>query len=395
MSASVCIVGVGGGGGKVVDCVAGVAGGSVRTVMIDTDAAALADSCAVTKVRIGSGETDGYGTGGDWLLGRRAADRDVEMIRNIFADTRMAFVVVGLGGGTGTGAVPVVLDAAREAGALTLCFATLPFQFEGRQRAEAAAKSVDALRGSADVLAAIPNERLCMFIGEQRAAEVFERARRLLADGVCVVARLITQPGFISLGFADLQRVARGSGGMFTFGYGDASGDGKAEGAVDLLLDSPLIGSDQTMAGARSLLVAIAGGPDMTLVEIGKIMDRIQGKIGKDCHLAMGTVIDEDWTDRVTVVVLASDRWAARGAAENRVPEVTAVAPESAGAGGAPDAATGGASEVRMLTGEVQQTQFRLESFGRGRFKNIEPTLMDGEDLDIPTFVRRGIVIEK
>lgn len=377
-----------------IDCVADVVGGGIRTIAIDTDAGALADSRAVTKLQIGARDTDGYGTGGDVLAGRRVAEADVEMIRNVVADTKLAFVIVGMGGGTGTGAAPVVLDAAREAGSLTLCFATLPFKFEGRQRAEEAARGMDGLEDRADVLAAIPNERLCMFIGEQRAGEVFERAHRLLGDGVAVVARLITQPGFISLDFADVQRIAQESGGLFTFGYGDARGRGKAEDAVDRLLDSPLIGSDETMAGAKSLLVTIAGGPDLALVEIGRIMDRIQAGIGKGCHLAMGTVIDEGWENRITVVVLASDRRVPRraGAGQREVATVTADAGQEAGSGaaqaGVQAAGTGG-------KGEVLQTQFRLEPLGKGRFKNVEPTLMDGEDLDIPTFVRRGIEIEK
>jgi len=387
MSAPVCVVGVGGGGGKVVDCVADVVGEGIRTAAIDTDASGLAESRAVTKLQIGAADTDGYGTGGDVLRGRQLAEKDVEMIRGLFADTKLTFVVVGLGGGTGTGAAPVVLDAAREAGSLTMCFATLPFKFEGRQRADEAARGIEYLEDRAEVLAAIPNERLCMFIGEQRAEAVFERAHRLLGDGVSVVARLVTQPGFISLDFADLQRIARESGGMFTFGYGDAKGQGKAEEAVDHLLDSPLIGSDQTMAGARSLLVTIAGGPDLALVEIGKIMDRIQAKIKQDCRLAMGTVIDREWENRVTVVVLACD--SVTGGVSGKVQEPLAGA--AAAGGDAAKARKGRGGDA----GEVMQTQFRLESFGKGRFKNIEPTLMDGEDLDIPTFVRRGIEIEK
>ena len=381
----VSVVGLGGGGCKVVDFLAEFQQNWPGIFAIDTDSTVLADSHATAKLQIGSTRTNGLGTGGDVNLGRLAAEDDIEMIRGLFVDTDLVFLVVGLGGGTGTGAAPVVLNAARDAGSTTLCFVTLPFGFEGRRRRNEAEQAISDLHESADALIAVPNERLFEFVGESSVAESFRKADEVLSEGISAIWKLITQPGFINLDFADLKKVGQHSGGMCTFGCGSGTGKNRVKEALISAMNSPMLKQGQVIADARSLLVSIIGGPDLALKEVGDIMEALSSKTRDDADVFMGTVVEEKWKNRVSVTIVASEPmpFTADKTSVNDKPD-DAAEPEDR------------PRTIGRKSGHKEtQTRLSLETSGRGRFKGIEPTIFDGEDLDIPTFVRRGITIEK
>jgi cell division protein FtsZ len=293
----------------------------------------------------------------------------------------MAFLVVALGGGTGTGAAPVLAKAAHEAGALVIAFATLPFGFEGDQRMAQAMRGLDELREQADVVVMVANERLFASIDPNTSAqEAFKQADALLGTGIFAIWKLLMHTGEMNLDFATLRQVARGSGGVTVFGYGEGEGADRAAAAVRTALTSPLLDGGQAVAEAGSVLVSILGGPDMALHEVNTIMNAVRGAVAKSTHVFMGTGIDARWQNTVAVTLLVSQYWTP----EDDEPEAKAEAP-------AADAPAG----KRKRRGKATQTQLGLDGIGRGIFKDVEPTILDGQDLDIPTFFRRGVVIEK
>jgi cell division protein FtsZ len=367
------IVGVGGAGCRIVDRLHELICDASSLVAVNTDSRSLDEARAAAKLQIGEALTNGLGAGGDVTIGRQAARDDVGMIRSLLSGADLVLLVAGLGGGTGTGALPVILDVAHDEGALVLCFATLPFEFEGRNRMKTAEETLEILKESADALLVVPNQRLSEYAGTATLAATFEKVDEILAKGVGGIEKLLTQPGLIHLDFADVKHMVRGGGGLCTLGFGEGTGKGKARQAVESLLDNPLLEKGQVVESAEALLLSIVGGPDLTLKEMGEITDAVSARTPKDCHLFIGTVVDESWEGKVTLTAIVSDEWRAEPAAEEE---------------GEGKAATG-------RKGKPLQTKLKLESYGKGRFKDVEPTILDGEDLDIPTFVRRGIPVAK
>jgi len=381
----ITVVGVGGAGGRIADVVADAVGAAAVVVAVNTDARALEESRAATRVQIGAARTGGLGAGGDASAGRLAAEDDVEMVRGLFSGSGFAIVVAGLGGGTGSGAAPVVLREARNAGALTLCIATLPCDFEGPDKASTARKALDAFLNASDAVITVPNDRLFESVGSADLAGTFREADRTL--GICVgsLIKMIHQPGQLNLDFADVQHIVRSSGGTCTIGFGEGSGKNRAESAVAALLESPLLEKGRVVDKAESLLVSIIGGADMTVKDVGKIMSSVSARVREGCRVSMGTVVDESWQDRVTITVLASDR-----RVEERPAKVAEEPVEYEKQAAKP------ARRRRKKSQAAQaQTVLRLDTYGKGRFKDVEPTILDGQDLDIPTFVRQGIAVER
>ena len=380
----VVVVGVGGGGSKIAERLIEEVPEGPTIAAVNTDSSALDICRATTKLQIGVSETRGAGTGGDVSLGRRAAVADMELFRNLFTDVRLAFVVVGLGGGTGTGAAPAVLKAAADAGAATVCFATLPFEFEGRARREQADEGLVDLVGAADAVIVVPNDRLFGSINKTGIAEAFEKADEVLATGIAAIWKLVARPGFINLDFADIRRAVRDGGGICTFGYGSGTGARRVEKSVASLLNSSLLDKGRLLSGARSLLVSILGPEDLALKEVGDIMDAISSRAGADTEVFMGTSVEHGRGKRITITVIASEKW--RPSAEDPLsPEKQDEPPGERGAREGP------AKRRKKAT----QTSLKLETSDRGRFKDIDPTFFGGEDLDVPTFLRRGLDIER
>jgi cell division protein FtsZ len=311
-----------------------------------------------------------------------AAQEDVESFREVFDSTEVAFFVVGLGGGTGTGATPILVDAAHQNGALTICFATLPFGFEGPERQEIAQRGLNELRTVADAVIVVPNERLFDTIqGQDNLVHSFRQTDQVLSQSVLSIWMMITRHGLINLDFADLRRVISATGGTCVFGSGYGEGFCKANDAARAVLTSPLLVHGQLVADAAGLLISIIGGPDLTLSEIDEMMRQITDKSDEDARVCMGVVIDDSWRDRVSITIIASETWGeadVERAKESVSRTQTRVRHNKDGS-----------------TTNAEQTSLQFETYGKGKFKDVEPTLMDGTDLDIPTFWRRGIPIEK
>ena len=377
----VVIVGLGDAGCQIVDQINSAGVGNAVIAVVNTDSKSLANSKAAVKLQIGANHTDGLGAGGDVELGRRAAEDDMAMIGGLFSNAKLVFLIAGLGGGTGTGAAPAVLAAAASVGAVTLCFVTLPFKFEGRQRRTQADSAVVKLTEAGNTLIVIPNDRLAESVGLANAAETFEKADRVIGEGICSIEQALVRPGLINLNFSDLRKVIKDSGGVCTFGYGAGKGKNKAREAIGALLENSLLERGNVIANAGSMLVSIAGGYDLTLKEINDIMDAVSRKMAKDNDIIMGTVVDDVWHDRVVVTVVAADRW-------------TPVLSDGAARVDAAVESVESDLPKRHRQGQTQ-TKLALESSGKGRFKDLEPTVQDGEDMDIPTFMRRGLVMDK
>lgn len=372
----ICVLGVGGGGCRAVDYLVGGIGGPT-VAAVNTDSKSLSESKAMTKIQLGVSDSEGFGTGGDADLGRMSAERDIEMIRGMFTDADVAVVVTCLGGGTGSGATPVILKAAHAAGVFTIVLATQPFEFEGEKRKSAAASAEAAVAAEADVTCLINNERLFGAVGGSNIKESFEKADKALAAGVCSLWQMLVQPAFIGIDVADLRALVSRSSGACLFGFGDAHGITRGASAVGALLEGPVFDKGRDLRTCDTALVCVAGSHDLTLAEAGDVMSSISKEVPDDCNLIMGAVINDDWVDRMMVSVFVTDR--------KRV-----VRSKPSGGSGVSSAPKGRRNRKRVM-----QDKLKLDVFSKGRFKNVEATILDGMDLDIPTYVRLGVEIEK
>jgi len=376
----ITLIGLGGSGGKVVDRLVSLVKAGPKLAVVNTDSGELSLSTAQAKLQIGAGSTRGRGTGGDVAAGRQAAEDDREIIASLMSGADLVVVIVGLGGGMGTGAAPVVLELARAAGAMTLCFATMPFTFEGEARRCVAEQALPTLCAAAHGLVLVQNDRLMKSVHKTKMPEAFVKADEVLGSGIRGVWRLLTQPGYINIDFPHLRRLMDRGGGVCTFGYGEGRGKTKAKSAVTALLDGPLLAAGDVLGKAKSLLVSITGGPDLALKEISEIMEAISAKTAEGCDVAMGTVVDDAWQSRLGVVALASEEG----------PVAAAEAPARQAQPKAPAKRSPAKGHPRL-----EQTKLGFDTGGRGRFYGVEPTILNGQDLDIPTFRRRGISIER
>jgi cell division protein FtsZ len=298
------VVGVGGGGVNAVDRMidAGVRG--VEFVAVNTDAQALAMCDADVKIHIGGTITKGLGAGADARVGRDAAEESREELKEAVRGADMVFVTAGEGGGTGTGAAPVIAQIAREQGALTVGVVTRPFAFEGVQRTRRAEEGIDELRKQVDSVIVIPNERLIQVV-ERRTSilDAFKMADDVLRQGVQGITDLITVPGIINLDFADVRTIMQDAGASL-MGIGIASGEDRAAEAARAAISSPLL--ETTVSGATGVLLNITGGSDMGLFEIDEAASIIRQAAHEECNVIFGAVIDDTMGDQLRVTVIAT-----------------------------------------------------------------------------------------
>jgi cell division protein FtsZ len=298
------VCGVGGGGTNAVNRMvdAGVRG--VEFIAVNTDAQALAMSDADLKVQIGDTITKGLGAGAEPKVGREAAEESREELKEALRGADMVFVTAGEGGGTGTGAAPVIAQIAREQGALTVGVVTRPFSFEGRQRSQRAEAGINELADHVDSLIVIPNERLIEVV-ERRTSiiDAFQMADDVLRQGVQGITDLITVPGLINLDFADVRTIMADAGPSL-MGIGNASGENRATEAARAAISSPLL--ETTISGAQGVLLNITGGPDLGLFEIDEAAAIISSAASEDCNVIFGAVIDDTEGDSLRVTVIAT-----------------------------------------------------------------------------------------
>ncbi len=302
--AKIKVIGVGGGGGNAVNRMIEAGIKNVEFIVANTDVQALNDSKAPMKIQLGSHLTRGLGAGADPHTGREAAIEDTEKIMNVLEDSDMVFVTTGLGGGTGTGAAPVIAALAIEMGALTVAVVTKPFSVEGKKRMMQAEKGLAELRGCVDTIITIPNSKLKEVEEKISIKEAFQRADDILLQAVQGISDLITIPGIINLDFADVKSVMKGMG-VALMGIGHGTGDGAAVKAMKAAIDSKLL-EENSIKGAKGALINITGSENTPLNEIEEAIALVHDEAHEDAEIIFGTVYNEDCGDDVKITVIAT-----------------------------------------------------------------------------------------
>ncbi|ADK86152.1 cell division protein FtsZ [Desulfarculus baarsii DSM 2075] len=371
------VVGIGGGGGNALNNMieAGLAG--VEFISANTDLQALEKSRARVHLQIGRNLTRGLGAGADPEVGRQAALEDRDKIKEMLSGSDMVFVTAGLGGGTGTGAAPVVAEVAKELGALTVAIVTKPFDFEGKKRMIQADEGIEELKRVVDTLIVIPNTRLRSLAPKNaRFAEMLKKADEVLLYAVRGISDLIMTPGLINLDFADV-RTIMSEMGVALMGTGEASGDDRAMQAANRAINNPLL-EDITIDGARGVLVNITASSDITIDEVSEASQFIQEAAHDEANIIWGTVIDDTMGDRMRVTVIAT------GIGDSATRVNAEPMRLAAAVGGDTDPTEIGEFNVPRY---VRTTQAR-QAQGVGRADRGNP-MRDVSDLDVPTFLRR------
>jgi cell division protein FtsZ len=357
--AKIKVVGVGGGGCNAVDRMIDEGLQGVEFVGINTDAQALLNSKAPIRVRIGEKLTRGLGSGGDPETGRKAAEESAEDLYNILKGADLIFITAGMGGGTGTGAAPIVAQIAKECGALTIGVVTRPFSFEGPRRIQTAEQGIGKLKEQADTLIVIPNDRLLQIIDRRvTVQQSFKLADDVLRQGVQGISELITVPGLINLDFADV-RTIMSEGGAALMAVGTGKGEGAARVAAEQAISSQLL--DITIDGARGILFNVTGGNDLTLHDVNEAAEIIKSTAHPDVNLIFGAVIDPNMKDEVRITVIATGF--ERSTPNRYAGEVVSRETKS-----------------ERLAQSVPPSQSQRRDF--------QPRALNTEDLDIPTFLR-------
>jgi len=370
------VVGVGGGGGNAVTHMVGSGIEGVDFVCINTDAQALKHSKVKTSLQIGSNITKGLGAGADPEVGRQAAMEDRDRIVELVDGSDMIFITAGMGGGTGTGAAPIVAQVAKELGILTVAVVTKPFEMEGNKRLALADQGISELGKYVDSLITIPNQKLLTVLGgDTTLLDAFKSANQVLQGAVQGIAELITRPGLINVDFADVKTVMAETG-MAMMGSGAATGENRARAAAEAAISSPLL-EDVNLSGAHGLLINVTAGMDLRTSEFHVVGDTIKQYASEDATVVVGYVIDPEMTDQIRVTVVATGigrPMAARGLPPGTQPAVQVVA--------------GGRAQRRPLE---NYADLEIPTHVRRRRAVGDDVRMDTDEsyLDIPAFLRR------
>ena len=399
-NAVIKVVGVGGGGGNAVAHMVNSSVDGVEFITANTDSQAIKNCGAKLQLQLGGNVTKGLGAGANPEVGRQAALEDRERIMDALQGADMVFITAGMGGGTGTGAAPVVAQLAKEMGILTVAVVTKPFPFEGRRRMQVALKGIEELSHHCDSLITIPNEKLITVLGRNATMiQAFRAANDVLLGAVQGIADLIVRPGLINVDFADV-RTVMSEMGLAMMGTGAARGDDRAQAAAEAAIQNPLL-DDVNLSGANGILVNITAGPDFTMAEFDEVGRTVEAFASEDATVVIGTVLDPDMQDevRVTVVATGLNRVAARGTdrgfESQRRPQMQVVASKRDGTTGLPidDVVTAyspnaGASAMPSFTSGLRQPSGRIEPSAPAS----QPAVADFPSesyLDIPAFLRR------
>lgn len=382
------VIGVGGGGGNAVNRMIAKNIQGVDFITINCDKQVLLTSSAATKISIGEKITKGHGAGSDPSVGKAAAEENIEDIQSVIRGADMVFITTGMGGGTGTGAAPVVAKAAKELGILTIGIVTKPFQFEGRRRMVQAEQGIMALRDYVDSLVVIPNERLKQ-VSENRItlANAFDYADEVLCHGVQSISDLINTPGIVNLDFADVTTVMK-DGGYAHMGVGEGSGRDKAETAAKAAMSSPLL--ETTIAGARGILINITASPDVILDEVEAASSMISCEAHPDAQIIWGATFDNSLEDTIKVTVIATGFNAPDGTVQSKlnattvtsVPNMTSTTQFSTG--------SFNTNSFRTTQPAFQQTIATPVNTQTSRIDESEPRISDDDFDDIMTILKKN-----
>jgi len=303
--AKILVIGVGGGGGNAVNTMISGNLDGVEFVVANTDMQALEANMAAHKIQLGNALTKGLGAGANPDVGRRSAEESMQHIADLISGADMVFVTAGMGGGTGTGAAPVIAQIARDCGALTVGVVTKPFGFEGKKRGKQAVEGIERLESAVDTLIVIPNNRLLALVGQQTSmVEAFRKADSVLLNAVQGISDLMTVPGLINVDFADVRTIMKDMGRAL-MGTGVGTGKRRATEAAEMAISSPLL-EDVNIEGATGILINITGGPDLTLHEVNEASSLIQEAAHEDANIIFGSVIDPNLSEEVRITVIAT-----------------------------------------------------------------------------------------
>ncbi|MDN3653569.1 cell division protein FtsZ [Thalassotalea ponticola] len=368
------VIGVGGGGGNAVEHMVVQTIEGVEFITANTDSQALRNSSATVTLQIGADVTKGLGAGANPEIGRRSAEEDRETIRQTLQGADMVFIAAGMGGGTGTGAAPVVAEIAKEMGILTVAVVTKPFPFEGKKRMNYAEQGIQFLAEHVDSLITIPNEKLLKVLGPGTSLlDAFKAANNVLLGAVQGIAELITRPGLINVDFADV-RTVMSEMGTAMMGSGSAAGEDRAEEAAESAISSPLL-EDVDLAGARGILVNITAGLDISIDEFETVGNAVRAFASESATVVVGAVIDPDMTDELRVTVVAT------GIGQQQKPEISIVPAVQK-----PEPVTVNAP----YTPEPEPAASPAPSaYAEERQEKAPSTAPDADYLDIPAFLRK------
>ncbi len=423
---AVQVVGVGGAGLQAVALMAQAGLSDLTFAGVHTDARLLAVSPLPRKLLLGASLTRGLGAGGDPDMARAAAEAEAAALRELCAGADLLLVVAGLGKGTGSGAAPVLARLARENGALVLALAALPFDFEGRRRQQQAEQALQQLKKAADAVICLPNQKVAGMMDENTTlVETFKFTNEMLVNGVRGLWRLVTRDGLVKADFADLCHVVRGRQAESCFATAEAMGENRAREVVEQVLASPMLDSGRLLAGADAVLVSLAGGADLKQKEVNQVMEQIN-RLCENADLIVGAAVDAEFAGRLSLTLVAARRSHPETAPADEAPPAPAEPVPPASEFPTGEAALGadasvparslqryvppppdltpemaerllnrqaGAGSRRKKGAGLRQEMLPLEVVSKGRFAKSEPTIHRGEDLDTPTYIRRGVAL--
>ena len=410
-SLAVKVFSVGGAGVSVLELL--IQGGlpGVGFVAVTTGPETAVGPASPEQVNLETRLLRGLGTGGDPERGRAVAEEQLPRLKSLCQGADVVFLLAGLGGGAGTGISPVLARAAKEAGALVLAFVTLPFECEGERRLRLAQHGLAELKATADGVICLPNQKVSKFIDENTSLlETFHLTAQFLADAVRGVWRLLTHTGLIEIHFADLAALLRDRHAESAFAVAEAMGPTRSREVMDKLLAHPMLDGGQVLGESDAVLVSLIGGPDLTMAEVNRVMEQINRQC-EHAQVIMGAAVDDAFRERLAVTLIATRR----GAAAARSPDSESLDtqllnPAAAARPGSrfvpppptlpPDQVqqllayqTGRPARGRKNPARMLQSQLQLDIISKGRFDKSQPTIHKGEDLDVPTYVRRGVAL--
>jgi cell division protein FtsZ len=408
------IFGVGNAGIAIIEQL--IAGGLPASIFvaINADGHALDTSSAAGKVQLENRLLRGLGSGGDPDRGRALAEEHISRLKALCEGTDVVFIVAGLGGGAGAGISPVLARTAREQGALALAFTALPFECEGTRRQHFAQQALEELKEAADGVICLPNQKVFKLIDENTSVlETFKITNELLADGVRGLWRLLTHRGLIEIHFENVCELVRDRHAESAFAVAESIGPTRSREVIDKLLAHPLLDGGDVLGRSEAVLVSLIGGPDLTMAEVNRVVEAIKAKCQR-AQLIVGAALDESFRERLAVTLIAAREITERSNAETRlrgevepldaqllnrgateqscsrfVPPAPVLPPEQVQQMLARQGRGNG--RARKLSSKMRQGQLPLEIISKGRFDKSEPTIHKGEDLDVPTYIRRGV----
>ncbi|MDQ6970345.1 MAG: cell division protein FtsZ [Mariprofundus sp.] len=379
-SAKIKVIGVGGGGGNALNNMISQKLRGVEFIVANTDAQAIERNMADSKLQLGADITRGLGAGANPQVGREAAESERQRMAEFMQDTDMVFITAGMGGGTGTGAAPVIAEVARELGVLTVAVVTKPFSFEGRRRMKQADAGIAELRKYVDTLITIPNQKLIGAVGKNTTMlEAFRKADDVLLQAVRGIAELITHTGYMNVDFADVKAVMSETRGVAMMGSGSATGESRAIEAAERAISSPLL-EDIDIHGAQGILVNVTGNEDMTLAEYDEAVSIIHNMADEDANIICGMVYDQESDDSIRVTVVATGL---SGESSVHLTHIEKEQPAVAAVQRMPNIQPVVATQVQQMPSQQQPAapQAQPQSFEQIGFND--------DEFAVPTFLRR------